>query len=156
MIFKTVWLYEPLGASHGVNLIIRLAYAESAQRSERTCVIQLDRQGLNGKIERIEFPITKNAFESIQEGVAWLKEAELPGRKNKSLGAGPTIQHRCEGESGLVLMREIPAHQDPRFVTIQYKIGDGSGFDYVFESFDALDRFTKKLDAAVHTRISPD
>jgi hypothetical protein len=149
---KTVWLFKPLDQSQGVDLVIRLEQTKRPERSEGLCLIELGRQSRD-KIEKQQFPITKKALKAIQEGVWWLRELPLPNR-NKATGPFPVIQHRCEDESGLVLMREIPVSKGNDDMEIRYKIGDGAGLDYTFESFDALERFVRNLEGIVWARVS--
>jgi hypothetical protein len=160
MTHKTVWRYrlpersKPRDQFEGVNLAIRLQRTESPEPPEGTSAIELDRQGSEG-IEKIEFPITKKTLEDIQEAIWWLKNIELPTGRNRTPEQRPDIQHRCEDESGLVLMREIPSFEDMSDMTTRYMIGDGTGFDYAFESIDELERFAKKLGVLVHAIGKP-
>jgi hypothetical protein len=150
---KTVWLFKPFGQCQGIDLLIRLEQTNS-EPSEGACLIELHRQARD-KVEKREFPVTKKALKEIQDGVYWLRDVPLPNRK-KATGPFPAMQHRYEDESGLVVMREIPSSRSDDDMEIKYKLGDGAGFDYAFESFDALETFARKLEGSVWAKVSCD
>jgi hypothetical protein len=140
---KTAWLYK-LDPSEGIDLTIRLEQIGSSERPEMTCQIELS----HPSVGKSTFQITKKLFQRLKEGAEWLKESPLPN--NESV---PSIQTRCEDEkSGLVLMREVPAFANRAEIKIQYKLGDGAGFDYAFQSLETLDSFLKQLERAVSAK----
>jgi hypothetical protein len=145
MTHKNVWIVEE-APPKGVRLSIRMERKESEKPSEWICAIELDYPSLEKKQA---FPITKDLFKRIEEGIEWIRELEWPDFRRSSAGDRPTsIQHRCEDkETGLVIMCELSEIMDKG--KVRYKLGNGAGLDYVFEDLDALDRFTRKLRRAV-------
>src|SRR5262249_58757346 len=106
------------------------------------CFIEIDQPDAKKAV----FQIDKTLAKRIEESLASLIEIGSPPFPRKPSRDGPTIQNRFEDEtSGLVVMWEILPFRSNDDIKAHYKLGDGAGRDYVFESSGSLFEFVNLL-----------
>jgi hypothetical protein len=101
MTHTEVWIFKE-APPDGVSLSILIERSE--EPTAKRCVIVLEQPALK---EKAAFPITKELFRHIQEGIGSLREIELPDFRRVDSERRPTvIQFRCaDKKTGLVIMR---------------------------------------------------